>query len=281
MNTFQYACALMPERFRTEIYKYQNAEEIRLRLGYPPGVVIAGTEHKLNLAPVTEKDLLHVLEIASGASIHSASSLQNGYIAYKGLRIGVSGQAVYKDGILIAFRKYNSVAVRIPCQCKGIIPCEITEHLSSGKESVLICASPGIGKTTALRELVRCVSDEGLRVSLIDERGELAGEDFDVGACTDVMLNLPKAKAAMLMLRSLNPQLIAMDEITQPEDLKAIKQVSGCGVSIYATAHGRNFDEMIKRPLYRDLLSERIFENLLSISLENGKRHYRLERIEA
>ena len=71
-----------------------------------------------------------------------------------------------------------------------------------------------------------------------------------------------------------------MDEITQAEDLKAIKQVSGCGVSIYATAHGRNFDEMIKRPLYRDLLSERIFENLLSISLENGKRHYKLERID-
>ena len=87
MNTFQCACALMPDKLRTELYKYQNAEEIRLRIAYPPGVVIAGKEYKLDLAAVTENDLLHILEIASGASIHSASSLQNAYITYRGLRI--------------------------------------------------------------------------------------------------------------------------------------------------------------------------------------------------
>jgi len=280
MDAFEYSCSLVPIWIRQSLKKYIHTEEIRLRCGYPPAVVIDWVEVAISSLPVQEEDLLYVLEVATGASVHSVSfSMEDAFICTKGVRIGVCGQAVYKDGKIQGFRKYCSLAIRIPHQCQGIIPEEIVTVLSAGKENTLIVASPGLGKTTALRELIRCTSQNGLRICVVDERGELYSDAFDLGKSSDVLCGVPKAEGALMMLRALNPQLIAMDEISSPEDIAAILQIAGCGVNIFATAHGHDLQDMQLRPVYRKLLHEGIFENILSISLKKGKREYKLERI--
>lgn len=282
MDDFNTCLGLLPAHIRQVIEPWDNAEEIRLRSGYEASVVIGMNENKVKGSLVSEKDLLHVIEVATGASLHSSINfLNSGYLNYRGLRIGVCGHAVYKNGQLSGFRKYSSVAIRIPHQINGLIPENISSELRNNIHNTLIVASPGLGKTTALREIVRSISNSGTRVSLIDERGELAGEGngFEIGKCTDVLSFVPKTYAATLMLRAMNPLVIAMDEISKREDIECIYNIIGCGVKVIATAHGSNIMEMNSRPLYRELLSKQVFENIITISLENGQRLYTLERI--
>lgn len=282
MDDFNTCLGLLPAHIRQVIEPWDNAEEIRLRSGYEASVVIGMNENKVKGSLVSEKDLLHVIEVATGASLHSSINfLNSGYLNYRGLRIGVCGHAVYKNGQLSGFRKYSSVAIRIPHQINGLIPEKISLELRNNIHNTLIVASPGLGKTTALREIVRNISNSGTRVSLIDERGELAGEGngFEIGKCTDVLSFVPKTYAATLMLRAMNPLVIAMDEISKREDIECIYNIIGCGVKVIATAHGSNIMEMNSRPLYRELLSKQVFENIITISLENGQRLYTLERI--
>lgn len=281
-KAFEFACRLMPAEFRQAIYDYSNAEEIRLRCGHRPSVLICGKEHCFSDSRVTEKHLLQVIDVATGASLHAANSfLESAYLNYHGLRIGLCGHAIYKNQHLCGFNKYTSIDIRIHRQVENFIPKKISDSVILHPSNTLIAAVPGAGKTTALRELVRLVSDEGIRVSLIDERGELAGNDFEfsLGKCTDVLSFVPKAQGAVFMLRSMNPQIIAMDEISKAEDIETIYDISGCGVYIFATAHGNGLQDMMNRSLYRELFSKGFFQNLITISLSDGTRKYSMERI--
>lgn len=254
------------------------AEEFRLRCGRTPAVLLPSGERLLAGEKVTAADLLSVLEQASESSLHSVGNeLRQGYLtAQGGVRIGICGTAVM-DGSIRTLRDISSLSIRIPRQVRG-----------AGKDavgllndcSVLILSPPGGGKTTFLRELVRTVSDAGVRVGLADERNELAavfgGEpQFDVGRCTDILTGAPKAEAAMLLLRAMNPQVIAMDEISAPADAAAILQAAGCGVRIFATAHAASADELQQRPLYRELLNMRLFQKAVLIC-SGAERSYRV-----
>ena len=101
MDAWKTACSLLPEKLSETLRQIPEAEEVRLRLGKPPGVVTGGRERRLCDEPVTRGDLQRVLEKATGASLHAAAnSLRAGFVSYQGLRIGVCGEAVYKDGQL-------------------------------------------------------------------------------------------------------------------------------------------------------------------------------------
>ena len=89
----------------------------------------------------------------------------------------------------------------------------------------------------------------------------------------------PKDAAAMILLRGMNPEIIAMDEITKKEDALVIRDIFGCGVGILASAHASGTDELKSRPIYRELLEQGIFRHAIVISLEKGERRYRTERL--
>ena len=285
MNYFTAACELLPEPLGRELETFGDAEEIRLRAGKKPGFIECGKENTFSESIVNQNHILQVIEKATGASLHSAlTSLSHGYIDYKGLRIGVCGQAVVSDGRFTGFGNYSSLDIRIPHQCLEICRDSIEDIISSGMESTLIIGPPGAGKTTVLREAIRCISNSGIRVAVADERNEISGSvqgipQFDLGPYTDVISNLNKSSAAMMLLRGMNPQVIAMDEITEPDDLSVLSEIGGCGISVLATAHGKERDEMEKRSIYKSLLGSGIFKNLLRITYKNGKREYELERI--
>ena len=151
---------------------------------------------------------------------------------------------------------------------------------------ILLDDLPGVGKTTLLRDLVRQMSGgDGVppqRITLVDERGEVAvmyrGQpQMDVGPRTDVLDGCPKAQAIPMVLRAMNPQIIAVDEITIREDLQSMAQAAGCGVSLLATIHAASTAELEQKPLYRELLANRVFRQAVLIRVTPEGRTYTVE----
>lgn len=151
--------------------------------------------------------------------------------------------------------------------------------------SLLVLAPPGCGKTTLVREWVRLVSDAGHTTAVADERGEIAGlaegvPQFRIGRCTDILEGCTKKQAALMLLRTMSPALVAMDEITSPEDIEAVALCAHCGTAVLAAAHAAGPSDLRRRPLYRRLLSLGVFERVLTIEQKDGKRSYRMEKTE-
>ena len=286
MDGWTRALRLLPEACRTKLEQEDGSavEEIRLRCGRQPTLLTGGREQAFSQRLCREEDLQLVLEKASGASLHAvADMLKEGYLSVDGVRIGVCGTMLPKEQG--GFRRVSSLCLRIPRECRGIargILPALRENLRGG---TLLLSPPGGGKTTLLRECIRCLSDGGVRVSVADERCELSGseggEGFDLGCHTDVLLGCGKAMGSIQLLRSMNPQLIAMDEISSPRDLEAVRQIAGCGVGILATAHALDPAEMRRRPLYRVLLDAGVFSLAVCIAGQGSERQYSLQRLRA
>lgn len=281
------ACELLPQPLRTCYNSFcgNDVEEIRLRTGSRPTLLVKGRELPVREMLLTADELNAVLEKLLGASYNShLNEIKEGYINYRGLRVGVCAHAIFKDGKLSALKCFTSLCIRIPGEFEGDISLISAALVKPCFESTLIISPPGLGKTTLLRKLINILSDKGYRVSVVDERNEIAsifGKEayFDLGEHTDILTGFNKSVGAMMLLRGMNPQIIAMDEISKTEDIDAIYEIAGCGVEILATAHGRNEKELMQRPLYKKLLNEGIFKNLIIIKPLDNKRNYELTRL--
>ena len=138
----------------------------------------------------------------------------------------------------------------------------------------------GRGKTTLLRDLIRQVSDgnrylEGKTVGVVDERSEIAGSyqgipQNDLGIRTDILDCCPKAEGMMMLIRSMSPEVVAVDELGDYEDIHAIESVIHCGCKLFATVHGSSIDDMKRKPLMQRLMQEKVFERY--IILQNKDR---------
>lgn len=263
-----------------------TVEEIRCRVDSPPLLLTQDGEYAVSCRAVRAGDLEYLLERASGASVHTvADELRQGFLhTMNGCRIGLCGSAYSKDGQVAGVRQISSVAVRIPHEAKGCADPILNALLEDGFQSTLLVAPPGFGKTTLLREIIRQLSEYGLRIALADERGEVAAvydrvPQFDLGPRTDVMTGGSKAACCMMLLRAMNPQVLAFDEITTPEDIAAMEVAAGCGVQILATAHALGPETLRQRALYRRLLDDGIFRRAVRIQRQNGARHYEVEAL--
>ena len=297
LDTIQKAVSVLPLRLRRQVLELpvvflSNMEEVRLHVGRSMSILADGEELELTGSPVTGMELEQLLELASGASLHTVlTQLRQGFITIEGgHRLGLCGRVVMRDGELVNLRPLSSAVLRIARQVRGAADPVMGQLCPEGVlVNTLILAPPGAGKTTLLRDVIRRVSDgrgcRPQRVALADERGEVAAlwngvPQLDVGRRTDVLEGCSKAQGLMMMLRAMGPQVLAVDEITAQEDVEAMMAAVGCGVTLLATAHGQDKLDLERRNLYRPLLQEHIFKRLVYIEGGKGDRSYRVEVLE-
>lgn len=287
ISAYDEAVRLLPARTAAALGKdFENTEEFRLRTGCMPTALICGREVPISDCPVSCGDIACVLEKATRASVHTVQrDMARGFISCGfGLRLGVCGTGIMSGSAVTGLREISSVSIRIPHElrsCGG----EAAEKLYRSCDNTLIISPPGGGKTTMLRECIRYLSASGIRVSVADERGELAAmyrgrPQFDIGPSSDVMSDIPKAEAAMMLLRAMNPQLIVMDEISSPDDCSAITAAAGCGVRVIASAHAASTAELKSRTVYRRLIDRGIFTAAVIIECSGGVRSYTWEALQ-
>lgn len=292
---FEQAAGLLPFGLRQLALSIPRAErvvaeELRLRAGRPMSVTLPEGEAVLPGCPVISPgDLRTTLEIATQASAHAAlERVRHGFITVQGgHRVGLCGTVVVKDGAIHNLRELSSLNIRIARQITGVGDELLLRLRREGTlPSVLVLAPPGAGKTTLLRDIIRGLSagvgGPPVRVGVADERGELGAmydgvPQLDLGPHTDVINGCSKADGLMMLLRGMTPQVLAVDEVTAPADIDALDAAAGCGAVLLATAHGKNMEDLKRRPLYTRLLERRIFQKVLLIERQEGTRCYRLE----
>ena len=291
---WEQAAAVLPEQRRSSLCalggnRLDGLEELRLRRGFPMTALFPEGEAETDGPPICDDDLRQVVENATQASAHTAlDRVRQGFVTLRGgHRVGLCGSVVKREGQIVTLREISSLSVRVARPVTGQAGSLLPRLMEGGDFlSTLILAPPGAGKTTLLRDLVRSLSDGDagppLRVGVADERGEISalwqGEpQLYIGRHTDVMDGCSKAEGLSILIRGMNPQVVAVDEITDPADVRAITEAAGCGVALIATAHGSGPKDLKRRPVYRALLENEIFRRLVVIERQGRRRDIRVE----
>ncbi len=252
-----------------------TARELRLRIGKPVQVKTGKGSTYLGKA-VTMDDIKFVINVACRYSPWTAMGTKDGYItAPGGHRIGLCGEAAVSNGIMQEIRTVNALNIRVARDFPGI-----ADGLEKLRGSILIIGRPGAGKTTLLRDLCRQLS-ETLTVSIVDERGELFPSSngkpcFDQGKSLDILSGCSKQQGIVTVLRTMGPEVIAVDEITQEDDCRALQQAGWCGVRLLATAHAGDRYDLFSRGVYKPLAASGLFDHLVILQPDQS---YRVERM--
>jgi len=224
-----------------------------------------------------------MLNLITNHSLYALEEeLRRGYVTIEGgHRIGLSGKVVVEGGRVRHLRDVTGFNVRIARQLPGVAGDLVPYIFHGGRvENVLIVSPPQCGKTTLLRDLARIAStgDKGLsprKVGIVDERSELAGcvrgiPQHDVGPRTDVLDGCPKAEGMMMMIRSMSPDILVVDEIGRREDGEAVYEAVHAGVHVFTTAHGRTLEEVCRRPTISALARDGVFNRYVLLSRRRG-----------
>lgn len=291
---------LFPEQQRSlwqQTAAYQSdIQEIRLRAFRPIVIHMSGRElflkpdgsfsdSPLHACSASPQELEGLLKHICHYSLYAfEDELRQGFITVSGgHRVGVAGQAVLEnDGRLRSIKNISYINIRISHQIKGAADGVI--HYMYGEQgirSALIVSPPGCGKTTLLRDLIRQISDggsygRGMTVGVVDERSELAGSfcgvpQNDLGMRTDVLDACPKLMGMLLLLRSMSPQVIAIDELGSSEELEQLARAAACGCKILATVHGDNLRDVERRFGVGEERWSRLFDVCFLLGKEGGR----------
>ena len=268
--------AILPPPMRSDVDKLgkDRLQELRLRLGRPPSLEM-GSGRRLLPESVTGEDILFVINAASRYSPWASATMAQGYLtAPGGHRIGLCGEVSVRDGEVTGIRTPTSLCIRVARDFPGI-----AAPAAACSGNILIVGAPSCGKTTLLRDLVRQISeiDKG-SIAVMDERGELFPplSGFDPGPRTDVLTGCGKAKGLEIVLRTMGPACIAVDEVTSEEDCRALESALWCGVRIIATAHASGKQDLMGRNVYRKLISSGLFDWLIVM---NRDKSWKAERM--
>lgn len=269
----------MPEILREKIKQINinNIEEIRIRTAKPV-ILKNNTEEKLVDYITSSETVLQILQKICDNSLYSyQNQICEGFITIKkGHRVGITGNAVIKDGKVITLSYISSLNFRIARQILDCSNKALKYILNNNKIwNTLIVSPPGLGKTTLLKDIIRKISNgipemnfKGITCSVVDERGEISAtykgiSQNDLGIRTDVIDNIPKALGMKMLIRSMSPKVIIADEIGSKEDIEAIEYAVSSGVNGIFTAHGESLEQIKENPILNQLILKKYIDKIL------------------
>ncbi len=260
-----------------EIHPDISIDEIRLHCNSKM-VLISELSNIITDLTITEEHINQTLLSLCRGSVYSYfDTIREGYISVgQGIRAGICGKATVQNGSISGISEINSINIRMPRRVSHAAD-YVYELLKNDnfKSSLILYSPPGVGKTTILRELIRCISegDEHIRMSVIDTREELMCGMVE-NIFSDYFISYPKGTAITLATRSMTPEIIICDEISTPEEADAIIQGVNCGVTFIASTHASSFQELKNKKILFPLLEGNIFNYALGVKRDRGSRKY-------
>jgi len=303
MNTKDELLKIFSVKLRAVLGKltmdFEQLQEIRLRINTPLLIIYGNKEAfvteeaKLVDDPgkaiiITKNEIKETMEYISNYSLYAfEDEIRQGFITINGgHRIGIAGKIIIENDNIKGMKHISFINIRLAHQVKGCAD-RVLPYLANQKERgiyhTLIISPPRCGKTTLLRDLIRQLSDGsaylcGMSIGVVDERSEIGAcymgiPQNELGIRTDILDCCPKAKGMMMLIRSMSPQIIAVDEIGSKEDLEAIDYVIGCGCKLIATVHGSSIEDIKNKPTLGDLLKKKLFERYIILNNRKGIGH--------
>lgn len=283
--------------FKTAAGREKQVSEIRLRVERP-AILMEGnrevflredgayTEHMEQAWHPDRQALQEIVSHLCQYSLYAyEDELRQGYITIEGgHRVGIVGQAVQEGvGAIRTIKYISAINIRVAHQILGAANSVLPYIYKGGSmRNTLIVSPPGCGKTTLLRDMVRQISGGNAygparTVGVVDERSEIAGcymglPQNDLGPRSDVLDACPKALGMMMLLRSMSPAVLAVDELGSSEEIQAVRMAASCGVSLVATIHGMDMQDVQGKPGMGALLSEGIFVCMLVLRRDRQGR---------
>ena len=253
----------------------ETVDEIRMYLDGCIVLVVGGRNIKTPVV-CTEEILRVTIGNLCGHSLYAhEDSLRQGYIfTQDGIRVGVAGRAVCAGDRVERVTDLASLCIRIPRRFPGTVNDILPYAVDGGiPGSLLIFSPPGVGKTTALRELAYLLAKSPYRVALIDTRYEL-GYGLS-GEFLDIFKGYPRPLGMEMATRVMNPQFVICDEISTEADAKAVLQCASSGVAVIASAHGGSPDDLCRQAALDILFRHGVFRTLVQLHRKDGQLVHR------
>ena len=264
-------------------YGLDDIYEIRVRANAPLIILTKSGQVEFNRVDLilTQNQLNKCLLMLTEHSLYAhIQTISQGYVTMKnGIRVGVCGTCVIENNEVKIIKDITSFSIRLPHEIMGVAN-EICKNVfNNGPKSLLIISPPNCGKTTYLRDIIHYLSHNyKFNILVLDQRNEISGFNrFNLGKTCDVLQNTTKNFGFYYGIKSMNPDLIACDELISPDDINGVIFASLSGVKVVATAHADSLINLKKKSLFKGVFENNVFD--YAIILGKNKRIKLVEKI--